>query len=297
MRSDIGSLAMAPALPLRPRTRSGAECGTRIMHLRSATVSRFLGAVFLVHCLLAPTPALPDDTADKARGALATAIEGLGGLSALESLENFSILSSTTQFGKEGDIPLTSKVTFKGKRFFRQDVVMSFGQLILIYDGTQAWQLSDGGSQKQPASQRDLWLVRRRMARSLPILLLETHRGERNLEFVQSAKHNGVPVEMVRVTDSEGDQVTLSIDTATGRVLRIAYFSTTLQNEPVEEVELRSEFRPVHGLVLPFRQVIFREGKKIREVKILDYGVNDPLDQRLFDPDQRPQLVPEPDPD
>ena len=216
-----------------------------------------------------------DDVDEKARGLLATAIEGMGGLPALESISNFSILSSTTQFGEQGEIPITSKVTFRGRSHFRQDVVMSFGRLILIYDGTQAWQLTEQGTQKQPMSQRDLWLVRRRIARSLPALLIEAHQGKRQFEFVRSTTLNNVPVEQLRVTDSEGDEITLSVDSATGRVLKISYFTTTLNNESVEEVELRSEFKPVNGLVLPFRQVILREGKKIREIKVHDYGVND----------------------
>lgn len=225
-----------------------------------------------------------DAASVRASATLASAIKGMGGLENLRSVRNLSILSTARQIGPQGALPISSKVTFEGAGYFREDVVSSFGHLTLIYDGENAWRLS--GGEKQPMTEQDLLLLRRRVSRLLPSLLVEASEGRRQVEFVRETGDGGALVGEILVTDAGGHGVTLSVERVTGRILQLAYQTTSLEGEAVREVEERSDFRPVHGMILPFRRVILREGRRIREVTIHDYSINDELPERLFDPDK-----------
>lgn len=222
------------------------------------------------------------DTADTVgRELILSAIKGMGGLKPLRGLRTLSILSTSKQSTPQGDISLTTKVSVNQFRMLRQDTVSTFGSVAMLYDGNDAWQVT--AEETQGLNEVTLRQLRKRLARSLGRLLLEAYDGRRTAELL-TVKNSSEETDEILVVDAAGDRVVLTIARESGQVTRIAYETLTVTGEPVEEVELRSDFRPVGGLVLPFKIVTFRQGKKLRETTVHDYAFNEPMPASLFTP-------------
>lgn len=239
----------------------------------------------LVFCLSAYSQASSSgerDTADAVgRELILSAIKGMGGLTPLRSLRTLSVLSTSKQTTPQGDISLTTKVSVKQFRMLRQDTVSTFGTVAMLYDGNDAWQVT--AEETQGLNKNNLRQLRKRLARSLERLLLEAYDGRRTTEHL-TVKNSSGETDEILVVDAAGDRVVLTIARESGYVTQVTYETFSVTGEPVEEVERRSDFRLVDGLVLPFKIVTFRQGKKLRETTVHDYAFNEPMPASLFTP-------------
>lgn len=228
----------------------------------------------------------PASKIPKGRRETLAAIRGMGGLQALRNVRSLSVLSSSKQPSPQGDFSVTTRVSTLGFRQLRQDVVSPFGEVSLVFDGRRAWQITKDDTRE--LSGNDLQQLRARLARSLALLLPEIHDGKRRVARVTPVGESEHEADELLITDGAGSRIRLTIARDTGYVLKVVYQTISVGGERVEEEELRSDFRPVGDLVLPFRLVVRRDGKTLKEISVHDYEINRRMPPSLFVPAVRP---------
>jgi predicted Zn-dependent peptidase/outer membrane lipoprotein-sorting protein len=236
----------------------------------------------------APAKAMPAATAEsevQGKKILQMAIRGTGGLDALRGIRDESILARVKQVTPQGEIPLTTKFIIVLPDKFRQDVVLPYGEVTLVYDGKGAWQKHPGGLQDLSASQVEELLQAR--ARSWEVLLLDAADGKRQVQYLESAKVEDRDAEVIAVTDASGDVVRLFVDKETGHILRRVNRARSPFEGEVEEETTYSDFRSVAGLAVPFKAVTLQNGELAREQTVQSYEINVGVDPALF---ERPQV-------
>lgn len=228
----------------------------------------------------AVVPAATPESAAKGQEVLQAAIRGMGGLEALRGIRDVTTLARVTQVTPQGELALTSKQYILQEGKFRQDVVLPFGELSLVFDGEHGWQKGPGGIQDLPPAV--LESLRKRIARSPERLLLEAHDGKRKVQFLESTKLDGADVDVILVTDVTGDAVKLYVEKSTGHVLKQAYQGMSPFAGPVEEERIYSDFRPAGALVVPFKILTIQNGQKASEGMVQSFEVNVGVDPKLF---------------
>ncbi|MFQ5776434.1 MAG: M16 family metallopeptidase [Terriglobia bacterium] len=231
----------------------------------------------------AAAAAVPEATPESlARGqeVVQAAIEGMGGLEVLKGIRDETVLMKIQQVTPQGELPLTSKAFIVWPDKFRQDVVLPFGEVSLVFDGERAWQETPRGVQDLPPAQVEE--LRKTIARSLEILLLEAHEGKRTVQFLESASVNGSKADVILVTDQTGEAVKLYVGKNTGYTLKKINPGRSPFSGPVEEEQIYSDFRSVGGLTVPFKILTLHNGKKAREGSVQSYEVNVGVDPSLF---------------
>ncbi|NIV35407.1 MAG: hypothetical protein GWN58_39920 [Anaerolineae bacterium] len=227
--------------------------------------------------------ALPEATPEsitRGREVLDRAIEGMGGLEALQGIRNKAVLRQTTQRTPQGEMEVTSKTTVVMPDKMRQDVVFGFGEISLVYDGERAWQETPRGVQDLPAER--ITELRQVMARSIERVLLDAHAEKRQVQFLEAANVQGQETDVIGVADPEGEVVKLYVARDTGRILKKANPARSPFHGPVEEETLYSDFRKIGSLRVPFKVVTLHNQEKAREATIQSYEVNIDLDPDLF---------------
>jgi hypothetical protein len=234
----------------------------------------------------APLPAASPESEARGREVLEAAIRAMGGVEKLSSVRDLTLLSRILQVTPQGDLELTSKLYLVLPDKFRQDVITPFGELSLASSGGTAWQKGPQGIQEAPRPL--LESMRRSLARVLVRLLPEAREGKRTVQYLESTTLGDRAVEVVLVTDGNGDAVKLFVDPSTGRVLKQAFQGMAPGRGPVEEEHLYSDFRPVQGLTVPFKVVVLQDGEKSQERTVDSVELNVGLDPALFDRPQGP---------
>ena len=225
-------------------------------------------------------PLVTPESVARGRAVLQAAIQGMGGLEALKNVRDLTVLSRLTQVTPGGELQFTAKLYVLLPDKFRQDVVTPFGELSLAYDGEQGWQKTPQGTRSAPPPV--LEQMRKSAARTSVRLLREAAEGQRTVQFLETAEVDGHPVEVILVTDATGDAVKLSVELASGNVVKQAFQGVAPGQGPVTEEHFFSDFRPVGGLVLPFKLVVFQDGKKSQERSVDSAEVNIGVDAKLF---------------
>lgn len=245
-----------------------------------------LGAVRTIDISIPPPkveaaamPAATPESLARGRAVIQAALRGYGGWEALRGVRDLTTLSRVTQVTPQGEFTLTTKTFFQFFDKFRTDIVSPFGEFSMVWDGGAGWQKSPRGVGDMPGPL--LESLRKRLARFVPLLLLEAGEGKRSVQHLDSKTEDGNEVDVVLVADQGGDQVQLTVEKKTGHVLREVY-QTNAPTGPVEEEQVFSDFRAVGGLTVPFKMLTLQNGQKASESTVDSYEVNAGLDPTLF---------------
>lgn len=232
-------------------------------------------------------PPPPPAPVDKARAALDNAIKGIGGLAALENISDATVVLQSTVAGPSGEIAATVKVYWLRPDKLRNDIQTQSGVFTLVWDGPGGWSRWQEAVQDLTPSQ--LENGRRVVAHLLEFLLVEAHRGQRRTESVEGVLLEGRECDVIVVTDSKGDAVKLYVEKASGRILRRESQALSDTGAVVQVVEMYYDFRPAGAFVLPFREVTWQDGRKLRESVVESYQFDTFVDPSLF---ARPAAAP-----
>jgi hypothetical protein len=112
-------------------------------------------------------------------------------------------------------------------------------------------------------------------------------RGKPGLEVAALGRGTvaGLDCDRVRVRDGIVD-ATIAVDPATGRVHAISFVDRNGEGQYGRYTVVQSDYRPVHGLTLPFRaEALFDDRPDAFESRrIAAIAVNRPVDPALFEP-------------
>lgn len=246
-----------------------------------------LGRVNTIDITIPPPPsaagAIPAATPQslaKGREVLESAVRAAGGLDTLKGIRDVSVLFRLIQVSPQGERELSSKFVMIMPNKFRRDVVTSYGELTLVYDGQGGWQKGPQGTREAPPPLVEL--MEKIMARVPERMLAEAFEGKRAVQFLETAKVDGSEADVILVTDQAGDAVKLYVEKGTGRLLKQAYQGMVPGQGPVQEERLFSDYRPVSGLMVPFKIVTLQDGKKVQEQTVVNFELNKGVDPALF---------------
>jgi hypothetical protein len=96
-------------------------------------------------------------------------------------------------------------------------------------------------------------------------------------------KVDGIEVEVLGLTDSEGPSMEISVDTTNFMVLKVSGYFTIGTNK-TDLTAVFSDFRKEGGMTFPYRLVNYGGGVKIGETVIKEYRVNPVIDDKIFEP-------------
>ncbi|HXE74323.1 MAG TPA: insulinase family protein [Candidatus Xenobia bacterium] len=227
----------------------------------------------------AAVPAATPESLARGRQVLEAAIQARGGLEALKSVRDLAILSRLKQATPMGEQEFVSKRHLLLPDKFRQDVVTPFGEISLILNGEKAWQKSPRGS--GPAPPQLVEQLRKELARELTLLLPQALEGGRTVQFAETTTLNDRRADVVVLTDAAGESTWLYVDAENGWILKMAFQGMSREG-PVQEERFYSDFRPVGGLILPFKVVALQNGQKTSEQTVSNLEVNINVDPTLF---------------
>ncbi|MFQ5662462.1 MAG: M16 family metallopeptidase [Terriglobia bacterium] len=239
----------------------------------------------------AAIPAATPESLARGKEVLRAAIEGMGGLEALQTLRGITVPVEMVQVTPRGELAITAKSFMQLPDRLRTDIISPFGTFSMVLDGKGGWMKTAQGVQDLPPAQSEA--LRKLMARNLQTLLLEAQTDERRVQFLETTRVNGSEVDAIVVLDSFGEAVKLYVEKGTGRVVKSALQTTSARLGPVEQEQLFSDFRPVGKLTLPFKIVTFHNRKKVNQRTVSSYEVNVSVDPALFVREEEKEGKPE----
>jgi len=232
-------------------------------------------------------PVATPESEARGRKVLQAAIRGLGGLQALEDIKNVSVLMEMVRITPAGEMRLTTKSLFQMPDKMRSDIASPMGAFAMVYDGTAGWVETPQGTQPLPASQvEDLKKV---IARTLETFLVEALQQQRPVQFLREEEADGQKVDVIQLIDSFGEPVTLSVERATGHVVKKGFRVVSPHLGAVEQEQILSDFRPVGALTVPFKLVTFHGGQKVGDGTVKSYEINVGVDPALFERPAKPE--------
>ena len=161
----------------------------------------------------------------------------------------------------------------------RQVVVMTQGTMVQVVTPEVAFAQTPRGTQDLPAERRAR--VGSGLQRTLPVLLRSAAEGLVEAQRVGAGEVGGRAVEYVAV-ESRGVRFTLGIDVENGRVLEVIFQGTNLSGARGEVRQRFDDFRPVEGLILPFKVEAVFEGTPYMQSTVTSAVLNGKVDESLF---------------
>lgn len=190
-----------------------------------------------------------------------------------ERLTGLSIAKIYTRYydNAPGNLKVRERQTF-GKK---EDV-------ITLFDGTGGYQLTYRGAKpiEKDRYQRYVMSTRRNI-----LYMLRERLKEPGLimEFKSSEVFENAPVDIVDITDSEDQVVTVMFLKSTHLPIRQVFYHLDPElKERVEEVTRFTKYRDVGGIQWPFNMLRERNGEKIFEIFSESVTINNDLEDSLF---------------
>jgi predicted Zn-dependent peptidase len=216
--------------------------------------------------------AVPEATAGSlARGAelMKSAAAKAGGpkLAALQGVK--SVMKMTVSMGgQEFAMDGTSLLVFPDK--VRVEMATPMGAIVQAYDGKKAWVETPQGKQNVPADDMVAELNRG----YLPVLRAVGREGV-TFQFLQ--EEGGMALLAVK---GLGEDLTVGID-AEGRLAELRYQGKTPTGFGAV-AEKYSDFRPVGGVVMPFKVEAYADGTLAQRVVVSEQTLDPAVDPKLF---------------
>jgi predicted Zn-dependent peptidase len=216
--------------------------------------------------------ALPEATADtlaKGTELMKTAAAKAGGekLAALKGVR--SVMKMTVSMGgQEFAMDGTSLLVFPDK--VRVEMATPMGAIVQAYDGKKAWVETPQGKQNVPADDMVAELNRG----YLPVLRAVGREGV-TFQFLQ--EEGGMALLAVK---GLGEDLTVGID-AEGRLAELRYQGKTPTGFGAV-AERYSDFRPVGGVVMPFKVEAYADGTLAQKVVVSEQTLDPAVDPKLF---------------
>jgi len=226
------------------------------------------------------------DAAGKAL--IAKVVAALGGESKLQSVQAVEQKVALVRKTPQGDLPLDLDgiTVFPDRQWTRIESPM--GSMSMVYSPQASFMEMAGAARDLPATQKE------DAQQSLKRDLLNVARHANDPKFLFSAggteKIGDVEAQVLNL-NADGATARWYIDPQTGRVLRSAAQRTGSAG-PVEQRVDYSDWKPVDGLVLPFKRTITEDGQQVGTADVKEIRINPPVDPKLFEKPAQPAAAP-----
>ncbi len=225
----------------------------------------------------------------KGNALIQKAVDAMGGARAVDAVRSLDLHGKAKRVfpsGEEVSFAMRTSILFPGR--FRQEVELPMVRLVTVLGPDGAYTDMGDGPVLLPEAQR------MEFDQSYRRNLLAILRSRTAPDFRAVAKGSSDAGDDVEV-QSSGIVVTLTIDRASGRILRLR-FTSVLGTASKENVTEYSDWRKTSALTYPFAASTLTDGKPANGVVLDSVGVDSPLDPELFQPKTAPVPSDAPDP-
>ncbi len=197
----------------------------------------------------APTP----DAIKKGELLIEKAVSAMGGAARLDALANYQEQRKAMQHRHSGDVEIKYVTTVVFPNRSRQEEIGPDYKQVIVITPTESFGFSPDSSRgalSLPEMVRNGY--EKQFARN-PLIILKNRKQASFKAFAAGPdKIGGAVVEQVAV-ESNGLKIKLGIDPATGRVLSLSFKGRGQGGAVGQITRTYSDFRPVEGLLLPFK--------------------------------------------
>jgi zinc protease len=215
----------------------------------------------------------------KGRALIEQALKALGGAAKVDGLTSYEEKGALAVKGPQGDVELKTTLVIALPGKLRQDMETPMGPMSLVLTPEAAFAITPQGERPLPPSMRERL---EKELRHAPLLLLR-HRNDPSFKpnALGAGKAGDAAVELVGV-EFGGETITLGIDSASGRVLSVAYRGEGPSGAPGDIVQTLSDFRDVSGVMLPFKSTSTFNGEPGSASTSDTIVLNGPVDATKF---------------
>ena len=233
-------------------------------------------AFFGVVLLSLPAAAVQQDTASLAL--VGKIVQAYGGAPVIERI---------TSFNAQGDIIAlmrgahgTYQRWFARPRLLKVETTYPNSSETRILQGERSWRGSSGKSMLAVTGPAHLAMVYQFKQLDLPYGLLK---GSYNLRHVGTENVGAKATEVMEVWDDEGPSMRLNVDTTDYYIVKVTGYISVAGRSTNLAAEF-SDFRPVEGMLMPFRIHNYASGEPLSETIIRRYTVNPEATPSRFEP-------------
>ncbi len=188
----------------------------------------------------------------------------VGGADKLAAITDLTIQNTTQLDPSAGGIKADQTNQWLAPNYFRQDAKYPFGDVSVYFDGTAGWIHAQKSTVPLPAGQRSQISIE--LFRTWPALLLSDRVADRKVSLIAPG--------LLEISDASGNTLHLIVDQSTGMPLREEYQLKQPQGPTSNLAVSLSDFKPVAGILFPFKQTLSQDGKKAADLTINDIKAN-----------------------
>lgn len=185
------------------------------------------------------------------------------------NLQTFSYRSLSVVHTPQGELTALAQVYFAAPDRYREDSSMSFGKIVTVRRGEEAWAATPRGVSELTPDQRRRAIDR--LYRNYLGLLWAVANGHVEAEEVSATE---------LILHVSGLEMHATFDATTAHLVELSMPGSNLAGAPVTERRVFSEF-DARGL--PARVTIYHDDALAAEITIKKWNVNEELAPELFD--------------
>lgn len=190
-------------------------------------------------------------------------------------------LFTTDGAAREG----TSVTKFIRKPKLMEDLVLIELELpdtkfTIGYDGKKTWSVHNGEPQEPSPELSSAF--RSAYAHSYEALL-RYKESESKLEYVANNKIGSLEIDVIDLVAPDGTRTRYNVSRRSGHILSLEYETKTAPDAKPNKYRLTfSDFQVIQNSLVPYKTVVFENGVKVEERKIVEVAYNVQLEEKAF---------------
>ncbi len=255
---------------MRKRSFTGKALGTGYLTLPAML------ALATAICLVRPVVAAEQD--DASRVLVGKIVQAYGGAAAIERVTSVHAQGTIIALvrGSHG----TYERQMARPRQLRVQTAYTGSSETRILNGDRTWRSNQGSLMRAVTGPGHLAMVYQYKQLDLPHGLLK---GSYNLRYLGGEQVRDKATEAMEVWDDEGPAMRVNVDAVDHYIVKVTGFISVGSATTTLGVEF-SDFKPVEGMVLPFRMHNYAADNPLSETVIRQYTVNPATQPSLFEP-------------
>jgi len=254
-----------------------------------AGISIAILALLLAMQAALPRPCFPSEQlqSQQVKKIISGVVKAYGGDAALGKVRTVVVRGTIRGFVK-GDQGSYQRY-YERPRKLRVETVYDRSAETRVLNGERGWRGSNGAPLTEVKGPPFLAMAYQYKYLDLPLGLLD---HPYRISYGGKETLGGTEVDVLLLSDPEGPPMRVYIDSRTRIIRRVAGEFVMGEMGGAELAVEFSDYRPVDGVLFPFKMVNYAGGTTIAETVVSEVGVNPKLDEELFKPDGRRPAAP-----
>lgn len=255
-------------------------------HLRRRFLAGLTTLVAFALCGLTATEALAQKT-PKPEDLVEHSILSYGSRLALYDVQKNGIVRAQVKlFSADGTTREGRSVTkFIRKPKLIEDLVLIELELpdtkfTIGFDGKKTWSVHNGEPQEPSPELTNAF--RSSYAHSYEALLRYKESGSR-LEYVTNNKIGSLELDIIDLVAPDGERTRYHVSRRSGRILALEYETKPTPDAKPNKYRLTfSDFQVIQNSLVPYKTVVFENGVKVEERKVVEVAYNVQMEEKAF---------------